>query len=205
MPAGVVFKNHPWRSGVSGTVWSGSVGVNGMAALHWQWAPLRSIAGLGFAADWQAEGPGMALAGRALAGPGSVAFDKVEGTANAALLDVVQPGLPFACDLAGQLSFDRVVARGAERMLSGRALSEPGSCRARAGGAATAMPALVLTAEKTGAESRIRVAPAAQRLKTLIDARLKENGTLAVTVTDEGARAMPFLGARGGTTIEGRM
>ena len=43
LPASVVFPNHPWRSGVAGTVWNGEVGVAGGTAVSWHWAPLRSL------------------------------------------------------------------------------------------------------------------------------------------------------------------
>ncbi|MEI9851832.1 MAG: hypothetical protein WDN24_14485 [Sphingomonas sp.] len=204
IPASVAFKNRPWRAGVAGTVWNGEVGVTGGTVLSWRWAPLRSLTGLGFAADWRALGPGTDLGGQALAGLGGVALDQVSGTADAALLDVVQPGLPFACDMTGQVEFERIVAGGSAAMVAGRARSTAGSCRAR-GGAATALPPLILVAEKIGTESRIRIAPATQRLRTLIDAALRENGMVEVTVTPEGAKAMPFLGVPGGTKVQGRM
>ncbi|MBO9714887.1 MAG: type II secretion system protein N [Sphingomonas sp.] len=195
IPASVVFRNTTMRSGVAGTVWNGEVGIAGGSALRWNWAPLRSLLGLGFAADWKAAGPDTDLGGQALAGFSTTRFDHVSGSAPARLLEAIQPTLPFTCDLNGQVEMEKVVLRGSGKMMQGRMVSDPGSCQPKSGGVATAVPSLLLTAEKTGNSTRIRVAPSAQRLKTLIDVTMAEDGAMTITVTPEGASMLPFLGA----------
>src|SRR6188768_1851677 len=53
IPASAVFKNYAWRTGISGTIWNGEVGIAGGSTARWNWAPLRSLLSLGFAADWR--------------------------------------------------------------------------------------------------------------------------------------------------------
>ncbi|MEI9928410.1 MAG: type II secretion system protein N [Sphingomonas sp.] len=205
MPASVVFTDRPWRSGVAGSVWHGEVGVVGGTTVRWDWAPLRSLTSLAFAADWRATGQDTDLRGGALVGPSSIQLDHVSGSANASLLQAIEPNLPFTCAMTGQVEFERIVAGGSSRMVKGEATSDPGSCRPKGAAAATALPALILVAEHIGRESRIRLAPMTQRRKTLIVATLKEDGTLDLTVSPEGAAMMPFLGAVPGARIQGRM
>lgn len=205
IPASLVFKNRPWRNGVAGTVWNGEVGLTGGNAVRWRWAPLRSLTSLGLAADWRMTGPDTDLGGRALAGFSGLTLDKVSGSGNASLLGAIQQNLPFTCDFSEQIEMEKMVVGGGSRMLQGQVVSDPGSCRPRDAGAATALPSLILIAEKIGTETRIRVAPAAQRRKILINATLQEDGALDVGVTPEGAEMMPFLGARAGMHIQGRM
>ena len=85
IPASAVFKNYPWRSGISGTIWNGEVGIAGGSIARWQFAPLRSLVSLGYAADWRVTGPDTDLGGRALAGFGGMTLDKVSGSATASL------------------------------------------------------------------------------------------------------------------------
>lgn len=205
MPASLAFKNRPWRTGVAGTVWNGEVGIAGGTAIRWQWAPLRSLTSLAYAADWKATGPDTELGGRALIGLSSVTLDKVSGSATAALLEVLQPNLPFVCDMAEQIEMEKIVSGGSGQLLQGRVVTDAGSCRARAGGPATAVPSLVLTAEKTGTETRIRLAPATQRLKLLVSATLQEDGAIDIAVTRDGAEMLPFLGVPAGARLQGRM
>jgi hypothetical protein len=205
LPASVVFKNRPWRTGVAGTVWNGEVGVAGGTAISWRWAPLRSLTSLGFAADWRATGPDTDLGGRALAGLGGARFDNVSGSGNASLLQAIQPNLPFSCDFTEQIEMEKMIVGGSGQMLQGKVVSDPGSCRPKSAGAATGLPSLTLVADKIGKETRIRVHPTAQQRKTLINATLQEDGTLEVSVTPEGATMLPFLGARPGMKIQGRM
>ncbi|MES2444319.1 MAG: hypothetical protein V4574_15940 [Pseudomonadota bacterium] len=205
VPASAVFKNRPWRTGVAGTIWNGEVGVAGGSTVRWNWSPLRSITSLGFAADWKATGPDTDLGGRAIAGWSSRVFDKVSGSATATLLQAVQPNLPFTCEMTAQVEIERAEFGGSGQMMKGTIISDPGSCQARGAGAATQLPSLILTAEKVGTVSRIRVAPAAQRRKTLLNAVLQENGALEVSLTPEGAEMMPFIGLRPGIKIRGQM
>jgi hypothetical protein len=206
MPASVVFKNRPWRTGVAGTVWNGEVGVAGGAKFEWHMAPLRSLTSLAFAADWKANGPDTDLGGRMLAHfGGRTVLDHVSGSASATLLQALQPNLPFTCDLAMQVEMERVAIGGGGRMMDGKITTDPGSCRPKASGGATAVPALLITAEHVGTRTTLRIAPSAQRLKTLMTAVLSEDGTLDISMTPDGAAILPFVGLPGGARIQGRM
>jgi hypothetical protein len=206
MPASVVLKNRPWRTGVAGTVWNGEVGVAGGSKFEWHLAPLRSLTSLAFAADWKATGPNTDLGGRMLIHPGGrVVLDHVSGSADGTLLQALQPNLPFTCDLVMQVEMDRIAVGRGDRMLSGNATSDPGSCRPKKAGAASALPALVLTAEHVGNRTTIRIAPMAQRRQVLVNAELSEDGTTDLSVTPEGAAMMPFLGLPGGVHLQGEM
>jgi hypothetical protein len=207
LPASVVFKNHSWRTGVAGTIWNGEVGVAGGSTVQWSWSPLRSLTSLGFAADWKATGPDTDLGGRVLAGFTSTTLDSVSGSADASILQAVMPALPFTCDTTLQIELRKMVIGGGSQMMDGRIASDPGACRAkRAGAGADApVPALILTADKIGTESRIRVAPMAQRRQILVEAKIGESGGLDLTVTPDGATMLPFLGAPPGARIQGQM
>jgi len=205
LPASVVFKNYAWRTGVAGTIWNGEVGVSGGSAVRWSWSPLRSLTSLGYAADWRATGADTDLGGRVLVGLTSRVFDQVSGSATAAMLQAVQPNLPFTCDMTAQVEIERAEFGGSGQMMKGTIISDPGSCTPRGGGAPTALPSLIMMSEKIGTETRIRIAPATQRRKTLINAVLQENGELAASLTPEGADMMPFIGLRPGITIRGQL
>ncbi|HTG37281.1 MAG TPA: hypothetical protein VL973_00555, partial [Sphingomonas sp.] len=69
-------------------------------------------------------------------------------------------------------------------------------------GAPVPTPAMILTAEHVGTESRIRIAPIAQRRRTLIDAVLGEDGSYRVTLTPDGAGLLPFTGLPAGVSVE---
>jgi hypothetical protein len=206
LPASVAFKNRPWRTGVAGTIWNGEVGVSGGTAVSWHWSPLRSLTSLGYAADWKATGPDTDLGGRALMGFTSRVFDKVSGSATAAMLPVLQPALPFTCDMTAQVEIERAEFGGTGQMMKGTVVSDPGTCTPRFGGAAaTQLPSLIMTSEKIGTETRIRMAPATQRLKTLINGVLHEDGQLEVSLTPEGAAMMPFIPLRPGVVLRRRL
>jgi len=201
IPASVVASRGAWRTGVGGTVWNGEVGLAGGSALEWHWAPLRSIVNLAYAADWRANGAATNLGGRMLIGPSSTTIDAVSGSADGALLQAIAPGLPFVCDMPMQIDVPRAKVGGGGQMLEGQLLTDPGACRARAGGAATPLPALVLTAEHVGTRSTLRLAPATQRRRTLMTIVLAEDGTTDLTLTPAGAAALPFVGLPPGATI----
>lgn len=206
MPASVIFKNQPWRTGVAGTVWSGEVGVAGGANFTWKMAPLRSLTSLAFAADWKATGPNTDLGGQMLAHLGGrTLLDHVSGAADASLLQALQPNLPFTCNLTLQVEMQRVATGGGARMADGKITTDPGSCRANNGGGPVAVPALLITAEHVGDRTTIRVAPSAQRMKTLMTAVLSEGGALEISMTQEGAAVLPFVGLPAGVTVQGQM
>lgn len=206
-PASLLVRNAGWRSGVAGTIWHGEVGVAGGSKLEWQLAPLRSLTSLGLAADWKATGPDTDLGGQALVHLGGrTVLDHVSGAADASLLQAIQPDLPFTCQLVMQVEMARIAVRGGAQMLDGKVTTDPGSCRPKApGSAATAVPALLLTAEHIGPRTTIRLAPATQRRQVLLDAVLGEDGTLDLGVSKDGAAALPFIGLPGGARIQGKM
>ena len=206
LPASAVLKNRPWRTGVAGTVWNGEVGVAGGAKFEWQMAPLRSLTSLAYAADWKATGPNTDLGGRVLAHfGGRTVLDKVSGSADGTLLQALQPNLPFTCDLVMQVEMERIAIGGGAQMISGNATSDPGTCRPTNAGAASAVPALILIAEHIGNRSLIRIAPMAQRRRTLVTFELSESGAVDLSVTPDGATMMPFLGLPAGARIQGQM
>ena len=129
----------------------------------------------------------------------------MSGSADGTLLAAIQPDLPFICDMAMQLDFPRAKIGGSGQMVSGQLLTEPGSCRPKRGGAATAVPALSLTAQAIGTQSRLTLAPATQRRRTLMGIVLGEDGTVDLSVTPEGAAALPFVGLPPGGSIKGKI
>lgn len=203
MPASVFLKNRPWRTGVAGTVWNGEVGVAGGSKFEWNWAPLRSLTSLAFAADWKATGPDTDMGGRGLMRFGRTVLDDVSGSAHSSILQALQPDLPFSCDLVMQLEFAKIAVGGGDQAIDGKLTTDPGACTPKDGGAAVAVPSLLLTAEKIGTATRIRIAPAAQRRQTLVDATLSEDGRLSIRMTADGARILPFIGIPAGAAIEG--
>lgn len=205
LPASAVLDERPWRSGVAGTIWNGEVGVAGGSKVEWHWAPLRSLTSLGFAVDWQATGPDTDLGGQALLRPGSFRLDRVSGSADATLLQAVAPDLPFTCDLTMQVELPRLVAGGGSQQAQATILSDAGSCSAQAAGSASPVPAMILTAEHIGRETRIRLAPQTQRRQTLVDAVLSEDGKYRVTLTSDGAAKLPFTGLPAGVTVESEL
>ena len=205
MPAGVALGNRSWRTGIAGTVWNGEVGVAGGSKVEWNWAPLRSLTSLAFAADWKATGPDTDMGGRGLMRFGRTVLDQVSGSGHASLLDALQPNLPFTCDLVMQTQFDRIAIGGSGQMIDGKLTTDPGTCSPKAGGAPVPVPSLLLTAEKIGTTTRIRIAPAQQRRQTLVDATLSEDGALSLRLTPDGARVLPFVGLPAGAAIAGQL
>ncbi|MGC6399420.1 hypothetical protein ACNI3Q_02440 [Sphingomonas sp. FW199] len=202
VPASVVLKNRPWRTGIAGTIWNGEVGIAGGTRAAWHWAPLRSLANLGFAADWRASGTDTDLGGRALLSAGGWTVDQVSGTARFGLIAAAMQALPFQCDMVIRIDWDRL-STGGSAAASGLIVTEPGQCWAKATpGASTAVPALRITAEQVGGQSVILVAPQAQQRRTLIEAKLAGDGRLAITMTPDGAADLPFLGIPAGVTIQ---
>lgn len=202
IPAGVAVGNRPWVSGTSGTIWNGEVGVTGGSVVKWRWSPLRSITSLGYAADFRVTGTDTDLGGRVLAGFTSKVFDKVSGSASVALLQVLQPNLPFTCEMTAQVEIESAELGGSGQMMNGNVVTDPGGCSPRIAGGATQLPSLILTSEKIGTETRIRLAPAAQRRKILLNGTLSESGAMVVSLTPEGALMMPFVGLRAGVPFK---
>lgn len=205
IPASAIVDRGAWRTGVGGTVWNGEVGLAGGSVLSWEWAPLRSLVSLAFAADWSAKGAATNLGGRALIGPSSTGVDAMTGSADGTLLQALQPDLPFVCDMALQLDFPKAKLGGSGQMVEGQMLTDPGTCRPKAGGVATPVPAMVLTADHVGDRSTIRLAPATQRRRTLLTMVLSGDGTVEVQLTPEGAAVLPFVGLPPGGSLKGKI
>jgi hypothetical protein len=204
LPAGLVVGDGDWRTGVGGTIWNGEVGIAGGSRFAWQFAPLRSLTSLGFAVDWTATGKDTDLGGQAIGWPGGVQVDRVAGSADASLLQALQPNLPFTCDAVMQVDLPRASTVTGSAMADGRIAIDPGSCATRPGGVATATPAMLLTAEHIGQETRVRLVPEGQRRRTLLESTLKEDGTLRFTMTGDGAATLPFTGLPAGASIAGQ-
>ncbi len=205
IPASAIVSGGAWRTGVGGTVWNGEVGLAGGSKLEWHWAPLRSLVNLAFAVDWTATGDATNLGGRALIGPSSTTVDAMSGSADGTLLQAIQPDLPFVCDMAMQLDFPRAKVGGSGQKVSGQLLTDPGTCRPKRGGVATAVPALVLTSQAIGTQSRMTLSPATQRRRALMTIVLSEDGTVDLSLTPDGARVLPFVGLPPGGSIRGKM
>ena len=206
IPASVIVRNQPWRTGVAGTLWNGEVGVAGGSRIAWQMAPLRSLTSLAFAADFKGSGPDTDLGGRMLMHLGGrTVLDNVSGSAHASLLQALQPNLPFACDMAMQVEMKRIAIGGGSQMMDGTLTTDPGTCRPKRGGAASAVPELILTAEHIGNTTRIRLAPMTQRRKVLLEATLAESGAIDLSVTPDGAAMLPFLGVPAGARLQLQM
>ncbi len=203
LPASLIAGNADWRSGVGGTVWNGEVGIAGGSRVEWHFAPLRSLTSLGFAVDWTATGPDTDLGGQALVRAGGVRLDRVAGSADASLLAAIQPNLPFACDSTWQVDMPVLSTIAGAAMAEGRVAIEPGTCVTRPGNVATPTPAMLLTAEHIGQETRIRLVPDGQRRRTLMDATVQDSGRLRFGMTNEGAATLPFTGLPAGVTVEG--
>lgn len=199
MPPSVIFRNAPWRAGVGGTVWNGEVGIVGGHRLSFEWAPLRSIGGLGLAMDWRIIGPRTDLSGRALFKPsGRMVLDDVVGQADWSLIGAFQPRLPFRCDGVVAINLPRVALFGGDRMIAGRMDSQPGTCAPLAGGGAVPVPALNLSTERVGANTRMTLAPAGQRRLALFDATLEQDGEIELRLTPAGSTAIAFIGMPAG-------
>lgn len=203
IPAGLIA---PKADGVAvgGTIWRGEAALAGGNRIAWSWAPLRSLAQLGFAIDWRATGPATDLAGRALLKPGRVLLRQVKGDADGALLRLVAPDLPFACAMKMTLDLPRVALGGSAQGFSGEVRSDPGVCRdSGSGGPATPVPALRMTAGRMADGSTLAtIAPRVGRRIRLVKITLGKEGRLAIGVTPEGASMLPFLAPAGGMTIE---
>ena len=203
IPASVLVKNRAWRTGVSGTIWNGEAGLAGGSVLSWHFAPLRSLTSLGFAIDWHAAGADTDIGGRALYRPGRTVLDHVAGTADATLLKAVQP-LPFDCAMTLHVDLPRIAIGGGNSEIEGNLSTDAGSC-ARPGTPATPVAPLILTAQPLGDQTRIRLTPMAQRRRELMRATLTKDGGLSITMTQNGAAALPFAGLPGGATIDAGM
>lgn len=208
MPASVLVPHQPWRSGVSGTIWNGAVGIAGGSRLEWRVAPLRSLISLGIAADYSLYGLDNArLDGQLLRHiSGRTVLDNNSGSAHASILSAILPSIDIQCDSLLQIDMKRIALGSGEQGMDGRVVTDPGTCRATtAAGPATAVPSLLFTAEKVGAASRLTLAPATQRRQLLLDASLQENGTVDLQITQEGATRLPFLGIPSAMRVEGSL
>jgi hypothetical protein len=198
MPARIVVP----LPGATGTVWHGSAPIDGGNRAIWRWSPLRSLTGLGFAANFVVTGPQTALDGRALLRPGRMLLEDVKGSADGGLLALAQPS--FACAVRTRVDLARVSIGGGKQGADGRVRSEPGSCQPF-GGAAVAVPALALDVRQTPGLAVINLAPIGERRDSFLVGGLSEDGTLRLIVSAKGAAALPFLAPPGGMKVETKL
>ena len=76
LPASLVF-NPGTRWAVAGTMWNGEAVRDGAYRVEWRWAPWRSLANLGFAANWRMGGSGADIAGSAVRTSGRLLLEGV--------------------------------------------------------------------------------------------------------------------------------
>ncbi|PTQ09855.1 hypothetical protein CLG96_11845 [Sphingomonas oleivorans] len=175
----------------------------GGARLGWRWAPLRSIARLGFALDWQTTGPGSDVAGQALIRADGVLLEQVSGQASGALLAAIAPDLPFSCDMPLNIDLRRAAIGGKAQGFTGQILSDAGTCGLKAGGVATAVaPLVAIAAQGPDQGSELTLAPQGQRRRKLIEGSVSPEGHLRLRVTADGAEALPFASTPGGLVLE---
>lgn len=187
-------------AGAGGTIWSGAAPI-GASTVNWRWSPLRSLTGLGFAVDFGLSGGVNTLVGTALLRPGRVMFSDVRGTADGALLAPLLQ-TPFACNLPMTADLRRIVIGGGTRMAEGRIDTQPGSCQGPSGAAPVAVPPLRFDAIDDGDLTRLTLAPTGQPQPAYLLGTLNPDGRISLSVTAEGAAALPFLSPPGGMTIE---
>ncbi|WP_414901095.1 hypothetical protein ACMT1E_14410 [Sphingomonas flavalba] len=182
---------------VGGTVWRGRAVLAGGEVARWRWAPLRSLAGFGYAAGFRVDGAGTALTGRVRLRPGATLFESVGGTASATLVAGAFPRLPFACATALRVAVARFGLGGDSGFADGRLETDAAACTARAVAAppVSAPPLLVTLTGATG-----RVAPRAHPRVTFATLGFAP-GRLTIAFTPEGAAALPFA-TLAGTRIE---
>jgi hypothetical protein len=187
---------------VAGSLWAGEAALTSGEVVAWRWAPLRSLAGLGYAADVRLTSDRTALSGTALLRPGSVTLANVAGTAGGALLNALFPRLPFTCDLAMQVAVRRLTIGSGDQHAEGRILGDSGRCApVSAPSATTPLPPLVL---ESVADGQLRLAKQGQRRVALADVRLGRDDALSIAVTPAGAAAFPFAVPPGGLNLDTR-
>ena len=184
----------------TGTIWHGEVPL-GSNRLEWRWAPLGSLARLGFATDFTVTGPDTSLAGHSLLRPGRMILENVSGSADGALLDAVaRPS--FACSVRMQIDIRQVSIGGGDRGAQGRIRGDPGVCQAFGDAPPRAIPALSLDITQTPGVAVINLAPRGRRSVPFLVGGLETDGHLRLIVTAEGAAALPFASPPGGMKIE---
>ena len=176
---------------LSGTIWHGEAVLDGAYRVEWRWAPFRSLANLGFAADWRMTGSGTDLAGSGVARRRSLLLEGVSGQADAALLGALTRDLPSTCDAALTVDLPRMLFDGAKSSVEGEVRSDPGSCAS--GAERMPIPALVMRATRDGAGvSTATLAPLTQPRVKLVEASFA-GGRLIVAPTRTGIALLPFL------------
>lgn len=187
--------------GATGTIWRGSAPLGAANRIEWRWAPLRSIARLGFAADVTATGPETSLAGRALLRPGRLLLDSVSGSADGTVLAAaLKPS--FACSMRLQIDLRHAAIGGGNQGAEGAIRSDPGSCQAFGGQAPVSVPALALDIRQTPGLAVINLAAIGQPRTPLIVGGLSDDGRLQLIITADGAAIFPFASTPGGMKIE---
>ena len=176
---------------VGGTLWRGRAVLAGGEVAAWRWAPLRSLTGLGYAANVTVDGAGTTLTGQARLRPGSALLTAVSGQVTGALVSTLWPRLPFRCATTIQVNIKQL-ALGAGTA-DGRLLTDAGTCAASNSPAlAAATPALLFEMHPSGPASSGRIAPQAHPRVTFATITRAADGTLALAFTPAGAAALPF-------------
>lgn len=198
VPAGILAPG-----AVSGTIWRGEAALNGGDRLAWRFAPLRTIAGLAYAADLTMTGAQTDLTGRVALRPQSIRLDSVAGRAGGSLLRAAFPDLPFTCDLGVQVDLPHVVIGTGAPDIRGDVRSTPGTCTPRAGGAASPIPALIATTQTLGTNgTALTITPLTERRRLLARTVFTQDGRVAITIRPAGAALFPFASPPGGLSLE---
>lgn len=193
LPARFVIAPTDDRWMLAGTVWRGEAVLAGSHRLEWRFAPVRSLAALGFAADWRMTGQGTDLTGTATVGSRETRLEGVSGQADGGLLAALEPSLPFTCDVTMQVDLADLAIGGTSQRATGTIRTDPGRCTAKGiASASTALPRLTATMRRAGDLSDGFVAPAANRQK-LVTISLSKRGRLVVAVTPAGGALLPFV------------
>lgn len=199
-PARLFVPPSPGIAAVGGTIWHGEAALVGGNRLEWRWAPLRSIAGFGFAVDWRVTGAATDLGGRALLRRDGVRLDLVSGRADGSLIAAIAPDLPIRCDLMIQADLPLLVIGSADQQVEGMLRSEPGTCAS--GGAIAPLPPMVAASRGSrGGRSALRLVAAGQPGRLLAELVLRKEGAMDLRVTPAGAALLPFVLPPGGTRI----
>jgi hypothetical protein len=191
-PARFLIDTDP-RWAVAGTIWHGEAVLDGAYRVEWRWAPFRSLANVGFAADWRMTGSGADLAGSAISWPNSLLLEGVAGQGDAALLAALTHDLPFACDAALTVDLPRMMFDGAKSSIEGEVRSDPGNCAALGSEGNAPVPTLVMraTRDSAGVTDATLALLARPRVK-LAEGRMA-GGRLTVAPTRTGMALLPFL------------
>ena len=178
---------------VSGTVMHGQIALDGGFALRWDVRPWASLTTLRLAADVTLQGPQTGIGGPVAVGLSSYDIGPVAGSADAAVLRAIFPGIDLRC--AGP-----VLAAGLQVTLTRQTFTGTGSVRTdRLTCGAAVIPAMALSFAPVAAGS---VATVTAGPVPVITATAAGDGRLAVVLHKEGAALIPGLPSSADSSIE---